>query len=555
MAPDHRRRAARGPALGLAALALLAPALLPACGSEPGRTRSDIRAAERAERAAGADQANAAGPEADRPGGARPGPRVSHAVADPRIRVWNARLGEIVERYRDLALRHAGGAARRDAIRVSVHVVDLESGVEVAARAADAARTPASNMKLVTTAAALVLLGPGTEFLTPVDATGPIVDGTLAGDLVVRASGDPLVREDGDGRVEERLDEIVRGLQRHGIRRVTGDLVLDQGTFSEPAPAPGWPDASQHWQEHCALSGGFTVNGSVLRAEVTPGRSGERARIAVHPSPHGLRTNYDVRTRSGAPLDVRVGATVSAVTVKGELPPGRPLFAADFAHPDPVGLFGAVLADRLERAGIRVEGSLRRARGAPPGQRVAELRSSVDATLGPINADSRNSVSDQLFLALGLTVVGEGTPAAGEEATRHALERLGVPTVGFVQRDGSGLSRDNRVTARQLTALLAGVLHGDPRRARTFRASLAVAGDSGTLEGRMRGGAAEGRVFAKTGWIRGASALSGVCRTLAGDELAFSILVDYPPSLGGLNTRCFKPMQDELLTRLVEESP
>ena len=93
---------------------------------------------------------------------------------------------------------------------------------------------------------------------------------------------------------------------------------------------------------------------------------------------------------------------------------------------------------------------------------------------------------------------------------------------------GSGLSRDNRVSARQLTALVEGVLARDPTSARVFRESLAVAGRSGTLEKRLRGTAAEGRVFAKTGWIRGTSALSGYVETLEGALLCFSILVEYP---------------------------
>jgi D-alanyl-D-alanine carboxypeptidase/D-alanyl-D-alanine-endopeptidase (penicillin-binding protein 4) len=120
-----------------------------------------------------------------------------------------------------------------------------------------------------------------------------------------------------------------------------------------------------------------------------------------------------------------------------------------------------------------------------------------------------------------------------------------------VQVDGSGLSRDNRVSARQITALLAGVLEQPVGRA--FRDSLAVAGRAGTLEDRLRGTAAEGRVFAKTGWIAGASSLSGVLTTESGLDLVFSILVSYPPELGGLNQHCFKPLQDALVLRMVQD--
>ena len=127
--------------------------------------------------------------------------------------------------------------------------------------------------------------------------------------------------------------------------------------------------------------------------------------------------------------------------------------------------------------------------------------------------------------------------------------RLGVPTAGLVQVDGSGLSRDNRVTARQIAALLDAVVGLGGELSRAYLDSLAVAGESGTLERRMRETPTCGRVRAKTGWISGTSALAGVVETLSGRHLAFSILVDYP-DISGLNTACWKPMADELCAHL-----
>ena len=495
--------------------------------------------------------ARGAAGEAPSTGGAVDGSR----ARDPLHGAWNGRLARLVDEYTALAVRHAKGKLRASDVHVSIHVRDRRSALDLAFVASDVARAPASNMKLVTTAAALVLLGPGTEFRTPFEAAGAIRDGVLEGDLVARASGDPVCGTDGDGRVEGRFDALCTELAAHGIRRIRGDLVLDEGSFAEPSPAPGWPSADQYWQAHCALSGGFSVNGGVLQARVDPGRAGGSARVEVRPVPHGLRSNYGVTTVAGGALDIRIGASVSTVTVTGRIPAGRPLYTAEFSHPDPVAYFGEVLRGALARGGIALDGTLRRERLAPGGEVVAELRSSVDATLGPINAESRNSVADQLFLALGHAVAGAGTREAGAEASRLALVRLGVDPSGFAQADGSGLSRDNRVTTRQLTALIAGVLERDERTARTFRDSLAVAGRRGTLEDRMRDTPAAGRVHAKTGWISGVSALSGICETASGRELVFSILIEYPPSAGGLNTKAFKPLQDDLLTQLIEDAP
>jgi D-alanyl-D-alanine carboxypeptidase/D-alanyl-D-alanine-endopeptidase (penicillin-binding protein 4) len=475
---------------------------------------------------------------------------------EPSLRARLARgVAEIVARRAAEAEKRSRGAAPRAALHVAVLVRDVASGTELVAIRADAAQRPASNMKLVTTAAALVLLGADAEYVTPLEAAGELQDGVLAGDLVVRGSGDPLVLPDGRGAVEGRLTDLARKLRARGLARVTGDLVLDEGTFLVPGPGPEWPSSNQHWEEFCALSGGFSIHGGVIQAVVTPGKPGGAAVVEVHPVPHGLASAIGVTTSSGGRLDVRVGATARTVTVKGSIPAGSTPFTAEFAHPDPVAYFGSVLAAELARAGISIEGGVRRTRGAPGGKRLGELHSRVADTLALINSESHNAVADQLFLHLGNEVLGRGDRAGGAAAVRAALERLGVPPVGIVQVDGSGLSRADRVTARELVTLLSAVIDLGPDEAELYRGSLALAGRTGTLEERMRGTVAEGRVRAKTGWINGVSALSGLAETMAGGELVFSILVEYPAQVGGLNTSVWKPMQDEILVLLVGEGP
>jgi len=477
---------------------------------------------------------------------------VPQPQVDPREGALNSAfetvVAESISRVRELS----GGKAHAGNVNVAISVRELgPRPVELVARHPDRLQRPASNMKLVTTAAALVLLGANQEFLTPFESDAALTEGVLRGDLVARASGDPVWHP--EGFAGERLRTVAQQLRDAGVRRIAGALVLDEGRFPAPAPGPGWPEPSQHWSDYCALCAGFSVQGGVIWAEVTPGAPGARARVSVRPAPHGLRSRYDVRTTRGGGVDVRVGATGSAVTVKGSLPSGREPFLATFSHPDPVDYFASVLAEELSAVGIAIEGGVVRRRGVElDGERVrtlAELRSSVDELYRPINSESDNSVADQLFLALGHTLTGEGSREGGREAVKLALERLGVSAHGLEQVDGSGLSRHDRISPRQVTALLEAVLAGDSRE--LLFDSLAVAGESGTLKDRMGKEPTRGRVFAKTGWIAGTSALSGVCLTLDGRTLAFSILVDYPPALGGMNTRGFKPMQDELCRILV----
>ena len=540
---DRERPCAPGRAalIGAWAAAPVLAALLGACSGEVVEAESS----RRPETPAASAPAPAAGMLAQTP----------PAEAESRARALTARFREAIGRWTAEAKRLSRGKASERNVRVACHVRELGSGIELVRLRADEPQRPASNLKLVTTAAALVLLGKDAEFVTPVEALGELERGVLNGDLVARAGGDPLFDPAGQGQVEGRLRALARRLADAGLERIAGDLVLDEGSFQAPGPGPGWPDPSQHWAEYCARSGGFSANGGVLHAQIRAGKPGAAAGLEVHPSPHGLRSDYGVRTTSGGKLDVRVGATISTVTVKGSIPVTTPEYAAEFAHPDPVELFGALLADALRREEIELAGSVRRTRGVPAGVRLAELRSPLSELLQPINADSRNGVADQLFLALGASVGGEGTRAGGARAVARALRGLELGETGLVQVDGSGLSRDNRISASAITALLGKVLGGEPDTARLYRESLAVAGHTGTLEGRLGGTAADGRVFAKTGWIAGTSALSGLCVTEDARELVFSILVEYPAELGGLNTGCFKKMQDELVRLLIEAGP
>ena len=497
---------------------------------------------------AATDPARALAAEAPAPTSSRRG----SASAGPLDAVLTQRIESHVAKAVAEANKRSKGKVTGANTVVAVRVWDPAGDRELVARQADRALRPASNMKLVTSAAALVALGASGEFETRFDTTAELAGGVLQGDLVVHAGGDPLYDPAAEGEVRQLLAPVVAQLREAGVREITGDLILDQGSYLDPGPAPGWPPSNQYWQEHCALSGGFSANGGCLTAVVRAGKNGAEAFSEVRPRENGLKRIGSVKTVSAkARLDIAVGATAAKATLRGSIPSSVDRWSSRFAHPDPVGLFGTCLRDALEAGGIRVRGAVLQRRGLPNGRMLALLRTPIADTLAPINAESNNAVADQLFLMLGDRVAGAGTREGGRRATEAALKRLGVSITGLEQVDGSGLSREDRVTARQLTALLDGVLELDPATRDAFVDSLAVAGKSGSLEKRMRGTTAQGRVFAKTGWIRGTSALAGYADTPGGRRLAFSILVDYP-DVSGLNTHAWKPMQDAICVELCE---
>lgn len=444
------------------------------------------------------------------------------------------------------AVTTSKGKVTAGACAVSVHVREQGASGELVAVDADRPMRPASNLKLVTTAAALVLLGPDGAFDTVFESAARIENGVLQGDLVVHASGDPLYDRDAQGDVSRFLDPVATQLKAEGVTRIAGAVVLDEGTYAPPSPGPAWPAENQHWQEFCALAGGFSANAGCLTTAVRATAPGRAAEVDVRPHGHGLTPRFDVKTGAArTALDVRIAAVGGIARVDGSIPKDVPAWEGRVAAPDPVQLFAGALDDALARGGIRVENATKREhRGLDPASRVlARIETPVLEVLPAINTWSNNATADQLFLFMGQSQMGSGTRAGGRAATAHALELLGVDAQALVQVDGSGLSRDNRVSARQITALVDAVLRRDARSARAFRDSLAVGGETGTLDKRL--GALEGRVHAKTGFIGGTSALSGLLETTDGHTLVFSILVEYP-NVDGLNRNCWKPMQDAI---------
>lgn len=476
-------------------------------------------------------------------------------LQEAREPALEAALAQLAEQAREQARKALG--RRGGAVEIALCVVDGTSGRVLAAIEADEALRPASNLKLVTSAAALTLLGPAHAFETRAEAGGPLANGLLDGPLVLRAGADPLYEqaadeEIGSGRVEQRLAEFARELRARGLQRVRGGLLLDEGSYEAAGPAPGWPAADQHWTASCALSSGFTLNAGILVAHARAPRGGAPAELQLHPAPCGLPTKLAVAGVGGTRNDVRVGASAArGVEVKGELGAGLGARRFEFAHPDPSLLFASVLLDQLARAGIDVEGGWKRTRGAPAGEWLASLRSPLLDCLVPINTHSVNSVADQVFYELGARAAGAGSRSGGRAALAIALRQLGVPATGLVAVDGSGLSRDNRVSARQIAALLWSVAQAPPAVREAFFGSLAVGGSTGTLADRFR--ALDARVRAKTGFIGGTSSLSGELASADGARsLLFAILVNYPKA-DGLNNSCFKPMQDRMVERLARE--
>lgn len=437
-----------------------------------------------------------------------------------------------------------------------VHVRSLDRGDTLFRLNATKNFVPASNMKLLTGAGALQVLGPDHRYRTVVAASGPVRDGVLRGDLVVSGSGDPTLSarfHAGDTRAAFR--GWADSLRAHGVRRIAGRVIGDDDVFDDIPLGRGWA-----WDDleayYAAEISALELNEGVVEVRVRPGgRAGDPGVVTLDPATaYTPVENRTVTVGSGAArLEVRRAPRGPGLVASGTVPRDTAFLEETVAVRNPTLFFATVLRETLEEAGIRVDGAAADIDDLPLAERSTPatplfahvsppLREILPAYLKP----SQNQIAEILFRTLGSEERGEGSADAGEAVLDSVFAAWNLPSGHLVIADGSGLSRYNRVSPDFLAALLA---HMDSTpHAALWRDALPVAGVDGTLANRMRGTPAAGNVRAKTGTLNGVRALSGYLTTADGERLIFSMLVNQHT----LSARDADRVIDAALLRLVE---
>lgn len=408
---------------------------------------------------------------------------------------------------------------------VGVHVVRLSDGAVLASHQAERLFIPASNVKLLTTAAALRVLGPDYHFQTRLFATGPLADGRLRGDLVLKGFGDPEL-------VSERLWLLVSALRQKGLKEVEGDLVIDESYFDDQPRAPGWGGKNSTRAFYAPVTPA-SLNFNSVGVHVEPGSTpGQPARVVLEPPTGYLKlANHATTGQAGSPkslvVDRRAGSSGDLIVVSGSIP-----YDADRATywrsvTEPWRYLATVAAEQLRREGISVKGRLRE--GEVP-QGAQELLSFESRSLGRIVQDlnklSNNFVAELLLKAMGAHVHGPpGTFAKGLSVVEQVMGSMGLDPASYRLSDGSGLAPANRLSPRQLTTVLVAMWR-DFRYRPEYLVSLAVMGVDGSVDERLSETQARQRMRVKTGSLDGVSALSGYAAAADGEEMAFSILIN-----------------------------
>ncbi|MDP9036504.1 MAG: D-alanyl-D-alanine carboxypeptidase/D-alanyl-D-alanine-endopeptidase [Myxococcota bacterium] len=405
---------------------------------------------------------------------------------------------------------------------VGIAVVDIDSGRLLAALNEHLALNPASNAKLYTAGAALATLHAEHRYETTL--TGKLDGDAVAGSLAIRGYGDPSLRT-------ADLYDMVRELKGYGVRRVDGDIVVDQRFFDEQTTPPAFEQQPNEWSGFRAPVSALALDENCITLSVRPSARGAPARVLIEP-PGFVDVDGTVGTGDDGVADnVELGLSGvggrMAAKLSGTVAADSRVVRYTRRAEDPRLLAGYALKALLERAEVKVSGEVKL--GSARGRTLARHQSEpLSALLYALGKQSDNFYAEMIFKSLA----GEakGAPARSGEAAQVVTEwlsQIGALDAGVVIKNGSGLFDANRVTAWSTVELLRWAWR-DPAVQPEYIAQLSVGGVDGTLRKRFKGERTRRRVRAKTGTLDDAIALSGyVLRDPGKGPLAFSILFNH----------------------------
>ena len=477
---------------------------------------------------------------------------------------------------------------------IGIKVVSLDTGRVLFEENSAKLLRPASNMKLYTVAAALDRLSPDFRFTTSVYAPAkPDIAGVIRGDLIVFGRGDPsLAARFNNSDYFKSINDLADKIVAAGVKRVEGDLVGDESYFTGQQYGSGWGWEDLTWYYGAEVSA-LTVNDNALDLFVKPGpQLGKPAVITTGPPDPLLTIINEVSTGPAGTrrqIIIHRGLGKDTVLIKGSIPLDDRGYTGGIGISHPAMLFVYLLRSSLAQKGVTIRG---RSRTIPPPVGGPALDPIQRASLTPVTnvptlsapvevathqsppfslvAAQTLKPSQNLYTELILRTLGNILPPAnpsaessgdqsserpsqsapvefrqssedrGVEVVKSFLKTVGIRPESLDLNDGSGLSRNDMVTADATVQLL--TYMSRHRYADVFRDALPIAGVDGTLRNRFKGTVAENNLRAKTGSLSSAASLGGYVTTSAGERLVFTIMVNNYPSDVEPRTACIDPI-------------
>jgi D-alanyl-D-alanine carboxypeptidase/D-alanyl-D-alanine-endopeptidase (penicillin-binding protein 4) len=418
---------------------------------------------------------------------------------------------------------------------VSFYAADAETGEIVFEYNPEISLTPASVMKLITSAASLELLGPLYTFRTLIGYTGTLNEhsGKLNGDIVIKGGGDPaLGSKNFMDHYQDFLSNWITEIRKHGIRKIEGRVITDDSYFDYlPVPAKWlWEDAGNYYG---AGAYGLSVFDNTYEIHFRTGRDSSDL-IVTEIAPPECKNEFSSLLVAAGTTDEGYVFSAPYNTYSwfsGSIPVNMDDFILKASITDPPLLMAKILTEKLRSEGITVlkDPTTTRLARKYIHKDIIPITETISPPLKDIievlNHESVNLYAEHLIKELGKQYRHNGSTAAGVEVINNFLDTAGIGTGGMFIEDGSGLSPENAITTRQLVNLLIYM----KKRGKYFPeyiASLPKAGKEGTLKDYFQDAAFDSRMTAKSGSMTRVRSYAGYITTYSGKEIVFSIIVN-----------------------------
>lgn len=449
------------------------------------------------------------------------------------------------------------GSAHLSGASIGINIIDVQTGRELVSVSKNSSFIPASNMKLLTSAAALAAMGAGFEFRTRLERHGDKLILMGAGDP---ALADPALLEEMGISLDDFIDRLARSVEKAGMKQVT-EVIVDDRIFDREYVHPDWP-RNQLDNAYCAEVSGLTFHANVIEVFASPsGKDGDPAIIRVEPNTSAIEIKKKARTVRGGDGSTKIGAVRqgkdNSFTISGTVSSPIKKAAQTTLHEASL-VMAQMLSERLSAIGIpcaapgaapAAESPADRKKAPIAPVRLASLdeefakadevlaivRTPISVALRRCNSDSENLYAESFCKLIGHESTGlPGTWGSGASSIRMQIrDRLGPEFAASVFiADGSGMSRMNRVTPSLLASWLVDFAK-NPKLGATLIESIPRAGMEGTMAHRFRNNPVKNEVRGKSGYINGVRTLSGYVTHLPSQRrVAFSILINDIPTNG-----------------------
>ncbi|UJL45936.1 D-alanyl-D-alanine carboxypeptidase/D-alanyl-D-alanine-endopeptidase [Virgibacillus sp. NKC19-16] len=444
--------------------------------------------------------------------------------------------------------------ARLDGAVTGVSVRSAETGEVIYEENGDIRLHPASNMKLLSGAAAMETLGPDYRFSTEVWTDGNVQGSALHGDLYLKGKGDPTL-------MKEDLDQFAQDLKEQGIDQIRGDLVGDDTWYDDVRLSQdlNWSDEPFYTgAQISALTLAPDTDydaGTVVVEVMASEEAGGQAEVKVTPETDYVNIiNNTEMVVSSEDKDISIQRQHgnNEIVIEGEMPVDGSNSKSWVSIWEPTGYAMDVFKKSLEEQGIQMIGDSSVTFGPTPEDAdllVEKQSQPIEDIYTRFMKLSNNGHGEVLVKEMGKVLEGEGSWDAGLDVLEETVADFGMNTDTMLLRDGSGMSHKNMIPANEFTEMLYGIQ--DESWYPAFEESLPVAGHperfvGGTLRYRMTEAPAKDNVLAKTGSLTGVSALSGYVTTADEEKLTFSIMFN------NYLASSVKGIEDEIATVLAK---